>query len=198
MKRVLQSLLLLGLFSAASAHAADLYKPNNWSALSSDRIANKLGDMLTVVIYESATASNSVNTNAKKSTSFGGGVTAGTSLVPGSSFDQAGNLSLNNQSDNSGSMGRSGGMVAEISVVVDDVYPNGDLHVIGAQQLNIDGEETNIRIKGRVRPADISASNAVLSTRLANAMIDYDGSGFVSRSGDPGIVSRIFNWLELP
>jgi flagellar L-ring protein precursor FlgH len=37
----------------------------------------------------------------------------------------------------------------------------------------------------------------VLSSRLADAAIDYDGSGFVTRSAKPGIVARIFNLLGL-
>jgi len=79
---------------------------------------------------------------------------------------------------------------------VDGILPNGDLHVSGAQELNINGDKTNIRIKGRVRLADI-ANNAVLSNRLADATIDYDGSGFVSSSARPGLLTRIINWLGL-
>ena len=95
-----------------------------------------------------------------------------------------------------GCTGRSGGMVAQISVTVESVLPNGDLKVAGEQQLNINGDKTNIRIRGRVRQADIS-NNAVLSNRLADAMIDYDGTGFVTNSAKPGLVARIFNWLGL-
>ena len=87
-------------------------------------------------------------------------------------------------------------MVAQISVTIVRVLPNGDFQVSGEQQLNINGDKTNIRIKGRVRQADIS-NNAVLSTRLADAVIDYDGTGFVSRSAKAGFLTRVFNWLGL-
>ena len=88
-------------------------------------------------------------------------------------------------------------MVAQISVRVDQVYPNGDLGVSGASALNISGERTNIRIRGRVRPTDISGSNTILSARLADAQIAYEGSGFVSRSARPGILQRIFGFLGI-
>jgi flagellar L-ring protein precursor FlgH len=88
-------------------------------------------------------------------------------------------------------------MVAQISVRVDQVYPNGDLGISGAQALNISGERTNIRIRGRVRPTDISGNNTVPSARIAEAVIDYDGTGFVSRSARPGLVQRIFRFLGL-
>jgi hypothetical protein len=71
-----------------------------------------------------------------------------------------------------------------VTTLVDQVFPNGDLHVSGTQTLNLNGEKTDIRIQGRVRVADISADNSVLSSRLAEAKIDYTGSGFVTRSAD--------------
>ncbi len=88
-------------------------------------------------------------------------------------------------------------MVAQISVVVDKVMPNGDLHVEGAQALKINGEKTNIHVSGTVRLADITSGNAVLSSSLADAIIDYDGAGFVSASSEPGLITRALNWLDL-
>ncbi len=83
-------------------------------------------------------------------------------------------------------------------MVVSKVLPNGDLEIEGAQVLKINGERTNIRIAGRVRPADITADNSVLSTRVANATIDYDGAGMVSNGAKGGVVERIFSALHLP
>jgi flagellar L-ring protein precursor FlgH len=185
-------LLAVCLLFAAPVEAADLYAHDNWPALATDRTAHKLGDILTIVVYENSTATNTANSDSKRSTSLGGEVSAGTS------FDKSANLSLAGGSGNTGSTGRSGQMVAQISVAVDEVLPGGDLHVSGAQLLDINGEKTNIRIKGRVRSSDISSANVVLSSRLADAQIDYDGSGFVSSSAQPGVVTRVFNWLGIP
>jgi flagellar L-ring protein precursor FlgH len=188
MKRLAAHLALIALLSGP-AHAADLFKSDSWSAMATDRSARRVGDILTVVVYESATASNSASSSSNRGTQVGG-------QVSGSGFNYAGNLGLHNNSDNSGMTGRSGGMVAQISVTVVSILPNGDLQVSGAQELNINGDKTNIRIKGRVRQADI-ANNAVLSNRLADAIIDYDGVGFVSSSAKPGLITRLFNWLGL-
>src|SRR5690606_30946312 len=92
---------------------------------------------------------------------------------------------------------RSGKIIAQIGVVVDEVLPNGDLHVSGEQILNIDGDRTRIQLKGRVRRADIASNNTVLSSRLADVLIDYDGRGFVTRGAGPGILTRIFSFLGL-
>jgi flagellar L-ring protein precursor FlgH len=173
------------------AHANDLFVHGGFSGLASDQRAQARGDILTIVIYENASASNKASTGSSKKTSLAGTINAGSSL------NETGQLGLSGGTDNTGSTGRSGQMVAQISVTVDEVLPNGDLHVAGEQTLKINGELTHIRIRGRVRPSDISSYNAVVSSRLADAAIDYDGSGFVTRSSKPGIISRLFNFLGL-
>jgi len=191
MKIGLAAIALLGcVLGETPLHAADLYKSDNWAAMASDRNAHKVGDILTIIVYESSNATDSANSSSKRASSFGGQISAD------AAFNHSANLGLHNDSDNAGSTGRSGGMVAQLSVTVDDIFPNGDLHVSGAQELNINDNKTHIRIKGRVRLADIS-NNAVLSTRLADAMIDYNGQGFVTNAAKPGILTRIFNWLGL-
>lgn len=177
---------------ATPAVGADLYSGQGWSALATDRTARRAGDVLTVVVYESSAASNSASSSSARSMNVGGHVTAGASV------DESASAGLDSGSSNSGSTGRSGGIVAQITVTIDEVLPNGDYRVSGEQTLNINDERTHIRIKGRVRVADISGDNIVLSTRLADAVIDYDGEGFVSASARPGIVTRVLTWLGIP
>jgi flagellar L-ring protein precursor FlgH len=179
------------LFWPSAAYASDLHA-SNWSALAVDRVAHGVGDVLTVVVYESSAASNSASTSATRNMSLGGHVSAGSGL------NESASLGLDGSSEHAGATGRSGGIVAQITVAIDEVLPNGDLRVSGEQTLNINDERTKIRVKGRVRATDISAGNVVLSSRLADAEIDYDGEGFVSRSATPGIVTRIFTWLGIP
>jgi flagellar L-ring protein precursor FlgH len=78
-----------------------------------------------------------------------------------------------------------------------EVLPNGDFIVEGRQNLMINGEQRNIAVRGQIRQADISAENAITSSRLANAQINYDGKGWVSRSSKPGIINRIFSFLGI-
>jgi len=174
------------------AEASDLYGQSAWAALASDRVAHQVGDAITVVVDANATASNSATSNLGKSTNLNG------RIAGGPTFSQTGSLLLNDASDNTGTTARSGSMVAQVTATVDQVFANGDLHVSGSQTLNLNGEKTEIRVQGRVRLADISTGNSVLSSRLADATIDYTGSGFVSRSAEPGIIIRALNWLGLP
>jgi flagellar basal body L-ring protein FlgH len=175
----------------AAALADDLYRRDNWAAMASDRRASAVGDILTVIVLENSTAANSAQIGTRRGSRLSGDISVGTAL------NESGGLGLSGQYDGTGQMTRSGRMVAQISVRVDQVYPNGDLGISGAQALNISGERTNIRIRGRVRPTDIAGNNTVPSVRIAEAMIDYDGTGFVSRSARPGLVQRVFRFLGL-
>ncbi|MBV8975796.1 MAG: flagellar basal body L-ring protein FlgH [Alphaproteobacteria bacterium] len=185
------------LLGSVQAQAADLVSRGNWPSLAGDRSAHLLGDVLTVVIFENSLATNSAESSASKTSGFQGQFSAGNPTT-GGGINAAASLGLAHNSDNQGATARAGQMVAEISVVVDSVYPNGDLHVRGAQALKVNGEKTNISVEGRVRLADITSGNAVLSSNLADAHIEYDGQGFVSSSSEPGFLTRMFNWLDFP
>jgi flagellar L-ring protein precursor FlgH len=187
-------ILLLAILAGTPVRAADLYVPGT-APLASDRTAHKVGDILTVLVYQSASATNSATSGSDGNTHLGGQITAGPVATP--SFSEGANLSLGHGSDNAGTTGRSGAMVAEVGVVVDKVLPSGNLQVSGTVVLNLNGESTNIHVRGEVRPEDISPDNFVISSRLANADITYDGEGFVSRSARPGIVARVIGWLGL-
>ncbi len=88
-------------------------------------------------------------------------------------------------------------MAAQLSVTVREVLANGDYLIEGEQRLDVNGERTLIRVRGRIRTADIRGDNSVLSGRIADAQINYDGKGYVSRSARPGLVNRIFSLLGL-
>lgn len=183
------AVIALAALIAAPAHGADLYPGGSWAAMASDRVAAQVGDSLTVLIFENSAASNTAQSLARKDSSLGGRITAGDNL------NEAAQLELGSRFEGTGQVGRSGRLVAQLSVPVVEVLANGDLRVEGRQELNIDGAKTHITLKGRVRREDISAGNTVLSTRLADVVIDYKGDGYVPRSAQPGIVMRIFSWL---
>jgi flagellar L-ring protein precursor FlgH len=178
------------LLLAGKACAEDLYKGTGWSALSADRKASERGDLLTVVIFQSVEAANSAQNSSSKDTQIGGSIRGG-------SFSEEGSLELGGSYRGRGEVRRSEKLVAQITVAVEDVLPNGDLVVAGEQTMRINGETTNVGIRGRVRPHDVDSDNRVLSSRIADAQIRYDGRGFVSRSAKPGLINRIFGFLGL-
>jgi flagellar L-ring protein FlgH len=176
---------------AAPVGAEDLYKSGNWPSLAADRRAEAIGDLITIQVLENASATNSVAKGSKKRSSIDGQITAG------STFDKSGGLTFGGSYDGEGKNSRSDRMVAQLSATVQQVFPNGDMMISGWQRLKINGELTNIKVSGRIRRDDINGQNAVLSSRIADASIEYDGRGFATRSAKPGVVTKIFSWLGL-
>ena len=168
--------------AAMPALAEDLYGHGSWPALAADHTAERTGDSLTVLVQEVSQAVGASH-NVRES---GAGLSARLSgLKHGGQVQASGDYNYST----SGQSGRSGQLIARISVVVDDVLPNGDLHVSGDQLININGEKTQIHLTGRVRRADIAANNTVLSTALADATIVYGGPKGERRQG---VLSRLF------
>ncbi|MBU6267866.1 MAG: flagellar basal body L-ring protein FlgH [Sphingomonadales bacterium] len=199
MKRLAIAMALSGaaLMAAPPCHADDLYKGGNWPALAADRKASRVGDLVTIQVLANSSASNTVSQSGRKGTSASGSINAAKGTGANSAFDRTFSMGSDRSYDGMGTNARANRMAAQLSATVTEVLPNGDLVVSGWQALDISGEKTNIKVTGRIRPEDINADNAVLSSRLAEARIEYNGRGFASRSAKPGIVVRIFNFLGL-
>jgi len=182
--------LALAMLTAPAASAHDLYKGSNWAAMAGDRKAAAIGDQLTILVFQTAEASNSAQNSSRKSTDIGGRFSAG-------DIDEDASLDFGGGYTGRGEVRRSERLVSQFSVVVQSVLPNGDLIIAGEQHMRINGENSRIGVRGRVRQEDISAENRVLSSLIADAEISYNGQGFVSRSAKPGLVTRIFRFLGL-
>lgn len=171
--------------------AADLYREGSFQALTSDRRASRLGDIVTILVYENSSARNTADTTTKTNVGIGG------------SFESLADTTADFQlgvGDNYGGRGqiqRSGNLLAQISATVTGTYPNGDLAITGEQRINVNGEKTQIRLSGKVRPIDIAQNNTVLSNRIADAKIDYTGDGFITDRTRPGLIPKILAWLGL-
>ena len=177
------TLLLVSPVSAES-----LYNEAEYEALTSDGRSFKVGDILTVMIYETATASTQTNTETSKSTSLGVSATDGTT-------DFSGKAGINSDFDGGGRSNQTGKLVASVSVSVVEKKANGDMLVKGRQTLEFNNDTQYISVEGVVREKDVTASNTVLSSRLAEANIKFTGEGLLSSRAEPGIITRFWNWL---
>lgn len=180
----------LAALAATPSFADNLYRGSNWPAMTADRRASEVGDILTVVIFQSAESSDVAQNKSTKSTDLAGSISGGP-------VNEQGGLSFGGGYSGRGEATRTEKFVTQMSLTVQQVLANGDLVVGGEQLLRINGQRTRVGVRGRVRTADIDANNSILSTRIADAQIDYDGKGFVSRSARPGLISRIFSFLGL-
>ncbi len=177
-----------------TSFAADLYKTNESGAnqsLIADRRANRVGDIITILVMENSSASNSADTSTN--TNFGLNAKVGTMFAGNNSLQ----LGAGDSYGGKGQLQRSGRLLAQISATVTEVLPNGDLVVAGEQTIDMNNEKTHIRLQGHVRQLDIAQNNSVQSNRLADAKIDYVGEGFLTDRSKPGLIPRLFAWLGL-
>ena len=100
---------------------------------------------------------------------------------------------LNSDFDGSGTTQRSGDLTAFITTKVIEVLPNGNLKIEGTREVKVNNEKQLIILSGIIRPRDISPGNIILSTYVADAKIEYSGSGVIHDRQRPGWMTRIID-----
>ncbi|MFQ5431470.1 MAG: flagellar basal body L-ring protein FlgH [Nitrospinota bacterium] len=156
--------------------------------LFSDNKATRAGDIITVHLVERTTASNKAATRLKreKKTGFGFSTQSLPAAATGTKMGLAGENSFNG----SGSTNRSETLISTISATVIEVLPNGTMKIDGRRQLKMNNADQYIRVTGLVRKEDINYDNSILSTKIANAEISYDGVGDLDRHQRSGWLGR--------
>jgi flagellar L-ring protein precursor FlgH len=195
----------------------DVYEPPKpeegslWSEMSEvslfqDMKARKVGDTVTVRIVEDPEAELNANTKTSRSS----GVEASTlkfmgymkalaeknsRLAQDPGTDDLILASLGLKHDGKGSTDRDGHVKAYISAVVEKVLFNGNLYISGQREVRVNNETQYITLSGVVRPKDISSSNEVSSTFIADARIAYSGNGPVSDKQRVGWLGRVLDYV---
>tara|TARA_B100000745_G_C20103541_1_gene377559 strand:- start:148 stop:723 length:576 start_codon:yes stop_codon:yes gene_type:complete len=187
-KWLLASLLWLGVASAVVAES--LYDEASYRPMVADKRASRVGDSLTVLIIENASAQTSAGTDSSRSVDLGATVSDTISehrVSSGISGNRAGDAST----------ARQGRLKGQLTVTVKEITENGRLRVGGEQLIVINGEQQKIGIEGYVRSEDVSSDNTILSVRLSDAKIEYTGEGDISDTQRKGIIAKALSWLGL-
>jgi flagellar L-ring protein precursor FlgH len=161
------------------------------NSLFADTKAHNVGDILTIVVTESATGSSAANTKISKSDTGSFGPGAGPALEWIKLFNISG--ALNSSAGNS--TDRTDNLTATIAVMVKEVLPNGNLVVEGTRSVGFNAETEHITLTGIVRPQDIGPNNQIASPLVSNAQIQFSGKGTVGDSQHYGIITKIFHYL---
>ncbi|HEX7935143.1 MAG TPA: flagellar basal body L-ring protein FlgH [Paraburkholderia sp.] len=156
-----------------------------------DQRPRNVGDILTIVIQENvnATKSSGSGVNRSGTTSFD----VPTAGFLGGLFSKA-NLSSAgaNKFAATGGANASNTFSGTITVTVTGVLPNGNLMVSGEKQMLINQGNEFVRFSGVVNPNTISNLNAVYSTQVADAKIEYSAKGYVDEAENMGWLQRFF------
>jgi flagellar L-ring protein precursor FlgH len=155
-----------------------------------DQRASKVGDILTVTVdindtakvsNESVTSKKSAN-NVDMNNFLGLESSLGRLLPKAFKPATAVNTSSNLSSDGLGSVNRSEAISLTIAAVVTGILPNGNLVIQGKQEVRINAELRELTVAGIVRPEDITSSNMIKHTQIAEARVSYGGKGMISQT----------------
>ena len=166
-----------------------IYQAEQNVSLFEDAKARQVGDVVTVILAEATNAAKSSDTTLDKSSNTS---IADPIIGNRSNFDLGVDLSSASGFEGESASNQRNSLTGSIAVTVARVLPNGYLYVQGEKWIQINQGHEYIRLKGIVRPVDISSSNTVLSTMVADARISYGGTGEPAEVNMVGWLSRFF------
>jgi flagellar L-ring protein FlgH len=182
--------------AAATVAAAPAAVPSLGTRASwlSDRRPLHIGDILTVLVAESTSASEQTATNATANRAFDAQLnvnTGNTSILVGPQKELASGLSNNSQEE--GDASRQGNLTATLAVKIIAIDAMGNAQIEGSKFVQIDGRQQEVKISGLVRADDVTYDDQISSTRIANATISYKGKTIKPKQGFIGkIVSLLW------
>ena len=194
-------LLALLLAPVAALHADSLWKEESPASMFADKRAAKVGDIITILVQENATASKDNSTKTSKSAGVDASISTFLYSPTASSFLTKGGtmpaVKYNSKQDfdGGGSINNSEKITARIAVKVIDVLPNRQLIIEGRRETSFSGEKQEAILRGTVRTEDVMANNTVFSYDVADATIKYLSRGTISDNTRKGWFSRVWEKL---
>ena len=178
----------------AAQNNGAIYQPGFGNNLYDDRKAYRVGDIITIELAESTSASKKANTQSGKNNKMElEPVTLGGVPVTAGAYDLSASIGQSSAFKGQAKADQSNSLQGNISVSVIKVLPNGNLLVRGEKWIMLNNGNEYIRITGLVRPEDVSSENSVSSQRVANARIHYGGTGDLANTQEQGWLTSFFN-----
>jgi flagellar L-ring protein precursor FlgH len=177
-----------------------IYQTGQQMELFADLKARRVGDVLTIRLTETTSASKSAVTKTTKTTTVNNtgptifGHTVSTHGVP------IGTVAMNGADtfDGEGQSTQGNSLAGSLTVTVMEVQPNGNLVVQGDKTLRLNQGDEFVHVSGIIRQADIASDNSVSSAKVADAHISYSGKGVINASNSMGWLARFFNSVFSP
>ena len=157
--------------------------------------ARNVGDIITINIVESAKASKNATTKTSRDSGLQASWSGVFEKLAGTWVGADQSVSFGTSHDGKGETTRSSFLNAYITAQVVEVMPNNNLLIRGSRQVQVNNENQFIYVEGLVRPEDISSTNIVLSTYIADARIELTGEGVVSDKQRVGWLTRILDYV---
>lgn len=161
--------------------AGSLFDPYGSLADSArDPRASRIDDTLTIVVSDNLSAVASGGTQTSRKSSANHQITAALGILNAASrFANPLSLSGDQELNGSGTTSRGMTLSTTLSVRVVDMTSNGLLVVEGTKDIAVNSEKQTVKVRGLVRPLDISTANTIPSGQVANLQVLVNGKGVV-------------------
>lgn len=175
-----------------------IYQAGYDMRLFEDIKSRRVGDVLTVTLAEATQAKKQADMNGSKNMNISSAGTipslfgVASQALLGSNAGVTGAYNMARSNVGQGKADQSNSLTGGISVTVVEVLPNGNLRVRGEKRVTLNDGSEYIRLSGIVRPIDVSSSNTISSTLVADATIMYTGDGSMADNSKAGWLTRIF------
>lgn len=183
----------------AGGPAGSLWREDVATSMVADKRARAVGDLMTIIVQESAAATKENSTKTSKAA----GVDASVNTflyAPGASTFLTRNgqmpamkYSSKSDFDGGGTINNSEKINARIAVRVVDVLPNGNMIIEGRRETSFSGEKQEAILRGTIRGEDVNANNTVFSYNVADASIRYVSRGAISDAQRKGWFTKILD-----
>jgi flagellar L-ring protein precursor FlgH len=191
--------LTLGLVLAfgwqIAASAQSLWQDETAKSIYADKRGAGVGDIITIVVQETTTATKNNETKTEKNSSWTAAISS--FLYPGFLQNKGSMPAVQYNSDlkhdGSGAINNSEAIVAHVAVKVMDVLPNHNLVVEGRRETSFSSEKQTIVLHGIIRPEDVGSDNTVLSYNVADATISITGKGTVTDAQRKGWFTQVLD-----
>ncbi|MBC8244403.1 MAG: flagellar basal body L-ring protein FlgH [Verrucomicrobia bacterium] len=193
------------IFALGQAQADSLWTKETAVSLYADHKANRVGDIITVLVMESNSASRNSSTKTEKKSDLSASISSFVNgnfqdkLFPGGGATvQKPELGTTSQTkfEGKGAVNNSGTLNSRFAVRVVDVLPNKNLIIEGVRRTSFSGESQTIVLRGTVRPQDVTPVNTVYSYHLADVSIALKDKGTVSDVQKKGWFSKLWGKIS--
>jgi flagellar L-ring protein precursor FlgH len=157
-----------------------------------DQRASRVGDILTVLIeindkgeIENTTTRSRSNTENAGLNNLFGLQNVINKALPGTDNATLVDLSSSTSNTGKGTVDRSEEINLKVAATITQILPNGNMVVIGRQEVRVNYEVRELQIAGIIRPTDITTLNTISYEKMAEARISYGGRGHITDVQQP-------------
>lgn len=186
----------------SDCRADSLWNDNNASSMFADKRASRVGDIITIIVQETSSASKDASTKTSKKSSADIGISQflygpqASGLLTKNGQYPGLKYGAGSEFNGGGQINNSEKITARIAVRVIDVLPNKNLVVEGRRQTSFGGEVQDVVLRGVIRSEDVMANNTVYSYNVADVTINFITRGSITDSSRKGWFSKVWDKIS--